>query len=155
MAEIELTRSPDDRRRFEADGVGALRLGGILSRGATAEAGGTTWSFDRRGFWQRVIEATDATGEVIGRFEPRSWRRGGSLNWAGREYQLRPASAWRERYALADGEREVAVLDGKSWGKQPVRITVDDPGAVEPGLLLFAAFVVRGLAGTRTRRPRR
>lgn len=30
--------------------------------------------------------------------------------------------------------------------KVTVRITLDEPGAVEPGLLLFAAFVVRGLA---------
>jgi hypothetical protein len=146
MAELELTRSPDDRRRYDVDGVGALRLGGVLSRGATAEAGGATWSFDRRGFWQLAVEASDPTGEVVGRFEPRSIRRGGSLTWAGREYELRPASAWKERYALADGEHELAVLDGKSWGKRPVRITVDDLGAIEPGLLLFAVFVVRGLA---------
>jgi len=59
---------------------------------------------------------------------------------------LRPASRWRERYALADGDRELAVLDGKGWGKRPVKITTEDPAAVEPGLLLFAVFVVRGLA---------
>jgi hypothetical protein len=40
----------------------------------------------------------------------------------------------------------LAVLDAKSWGRTPVKVTVDDPGAVDPGLLLFAAFVVRGLA---------
>jgi hypothetical protein len=59
---------------------------------------------------------------------------------------LRPASRHRERYALADGELELAVFDGKGWGKRPVRVTVNDQEAVEPGLLLFAAFVVRGLA---------
>jgi hypothetical protein len=36
------------------------------------------------------------------------------------------------------------VLDGKGWGRRPVTIEVDEP--VEPGLLLFAAFVVRTLA---------
>jgi hypothetical protein len=40
----------------------------------------------------------------------------------------------------------LAILDGKGWGQRPVKVTVDDAGAVEPGLLLFAAFVVRGLA---------
>jgi hypothetical protein len=34
----------------------------------------------------------------------------------------------------------------RGWGKRPVKITLDEPGLVEPGLLLFAAFVVRGLA---------
>ena len=69
-----------------------------------------------------------------------------TLRWGGRDYSLRPASRWKERYALADGDRELALLDGKGWGKRPVRVTVDDVGAMEPGVLLFAAYVVRGLA---------
>jgi hypothetical protein len=146
MAELELTRSRDDRRRYEVDGVGALRLGGFLSRGATAEAGTATWAFDRRGFWQTTIEATDAAGGLVGSFDPRKLRRGGSLRWGDRGLELRPASRWKERYALADGDRELAVFDGKGWGRRPVEVSVDDMATVEPGLLLFAAFVVRGLA---------
>jgi len=146
MAELELTRSRGDRRLYEIEGVGALRLRGLLSRGATAEAAGGAWSFDRRGFWQRAVDASDATGAVVGSFDPRTWRRGGSLRWGARELEGRPASAWRERYALLDGDRELAVLDGKGWGKRPVRIAIGDSSAVEAGLLLFAPFVVRGLA---------
>jgi hypothetical protein len=56
-----------------------------------------------------------------------------------------PASLWRERNALGDHDRELAVLDAKSWGKRPVKITVDEPSLVPPGLLLFAAFAVRQL----------
>ena len=59
---------------------------------------------------------------------------------------LRPASAWRERYALADGDRELAVLDGKGWGRKPVRVEMADATAPDAALILFAAFVVRGLA---------
>jgi hypothetical protein len=47
---------------------------------------------------------------------------------------------------LLDGDREVAVFDGKGWGRRPVKITVDDRTALNPGLLLFAACVVSGLA---------
>jgi hypothetical protein len=146
MAELELTRSRDDRRLYEVAGVGTMRLGGIFSRGATAEAGTAAWSFDRRGFWQTRMEATDAAGTLVGGFDPRRLKRGGPLRWGGRDFELRPASRWKERYALADGQRELAVLDGRGWGKRPVKITIDDSGLVEPGLLLFAAFVVRGLA---------
>ncbi|MEA2382792.1 MAG: hypothetical protein QOH72_2763 [Solirubrobacteraceae bacterium] len=147
MAELELTRSRDDRRLYELAGVGTLRLGGLFSRGATAEAGTAAWSFDRRGFWQTTMEATDAAGTVVGSFDPRGLKRGGPLRWGGRDFVLRPASRWKERYALADhGDRELAVLDGKGWGKRPVKVTVEDASVVEPGLLLFAAFVVRGLA---------
>jgi hypothetical protein len=51
MAELELTRSRDDRRLYGIAGVGTLRFGGLFSRRATAEAGAAAWSFDRRGLW--------------------------------------------------------------------------------------------------------
>jgi hypothetical protein len=148
MADFELTRSPDDGRLYVLAGVGTLRLESWSSRKATAEAdGGAAWRVARRGRWRSGVEATDAAGEVVGAFEPRGgMRRGGTVRWGRRELALRPASRWRERYALADGDRELAAFDGKGWGKRPVKVTLDDENALEPGLVLFAAFVVRGLA---------
>jgi hypothetical protein len=146
MTDLELSRTEGDRRLYSLEGVGTLRFQGLASRAGAAEAGGTTWRIGRTGFWRRRIVAIDEAGAVAGEFEPRGLRRGGTVRWAGRELVLGPASSWRERYALVDGDRELAVLDGKGWGRRPVTVTVDDPGAVEPGLLLFAAFVVRGLA---------
>jgi hypothetical protein len=146
MADLELMRTPDDRRLYALEGIGTLRLEGWSSRRATAEAGTDSWRIARSGFWQRAIEAVDAAGIAVGSFEPNTLRRGGAVRWDGRELTLRPASIWRERYALADGERELVVLDGKGWGRRPVRVSVEDPAAIEPGLLLFAAFVVRSLA---------
>jgi hypothetical protein len=144
--DLELTRVPGDRRSYALAGVGSLRLVGFFGRSATAEAGGSRWRLARRGFWRGEIEAVRDTGEVEGEFAPRAIRRGGSLRWGNRELTLTPASSWRERYALADGERELVLLDGKGWGRRPVRISMQEPGAVDAGLLLFAAFVVRGLA---------
>jgi hypothetical protein len=111
MAELELTRSRDDRRLSEVAGVGTLRFGGLLSRRATAEAGAAAWSFDRRGLWQTTIEASDTTGAVVGSFAARSLLRGGSLRCDDHDFDLRPASMWTERYALSDQDRELAVLD--------------------------------------------
>lgn len=146
MAELELTRTPNDRRLYVLEGVGTLRSEGLGSHAATADADGVRWRLGRRRWWHSDIQATDATGAVVGEFEPRTIRRGGALHWLGHELSLRPASAWRERYALVDGDRELAILDGKGWGRRPVKISLRDLGAVEPGLLLFATFVVRGLA---------
>jgi hypothetical protein len=146
MAELELTRVPGDRSQYDLAGVGTLRLVGLAKRSALAEAAGASWRIGRPALFGRQIVATDVTGTVIGEFEPKALRRGGTVRWAGRELTLRPASSWRERYALADGERELAVLDGKGWGKRPVKVIVDGAETVEPGLLLFASFVVRGLA---------
>jgi hypothetical protein len=49
-------------------------------------------------------------------------------------------------YALDGGDRQLALFDGKGWGKRPVKVTIDEAGAVKPGLVVFAAFGVRGLA---------
>jgi hypothetical protein len=146
MIELELTRSPDDRRLYILGRAGTLRLGGLFSRNATAAVGGESWHFGRAGFLRRVTQATDTRGNVVGEFVPRDLRRGGSLHWAGRALTLRPASSWHERYALSEGERELALIEGKSWGSRPVKLTVADLGAITPELLLFAAFVVRQLA---------
>lgn len=147
MADLELTRTNEDRRLYALGDVGTLRLTGFWSRTATARAGARTWALARTGFLRVIARATDETGVVVGAFEPRgAFRRGGTVRWSDREYALRPSSSWRERYALLAGEHELAVLDGKGWGRRPVAVTVDDLALVEPGLLLFATFVVRGLA---------
>jgi hypothetical protein len=146
MTELELTRSAEDRRLYELDGVGTVRSEGLFGRGATAEARGSSWQFNRRGFWQRVLEATDAAGTVVGEFVPRGIRRGGVLSWGGRELTVHPVSVLRERYVLSEGDRDLVLLDGKGWGRRPVKITLADPSAIDPGLLLFAAFVVNQLA---------
>lgn len=144
MVDLKLTRTPGDRDRYSLAGVGTLRLEGVFSSRATAEAAGNRWQIARRGFW-RQLQATDAAGDVVGTFDRRLLG-GGTLCWRGRELALRRASMWRERYALADGDREIALLNGKSWGHRPLTITVDDHTALDPGLLLYAAFVVRTLA---------
>jgi hypothetical protein len=144
--ELQLVRVPGDRRLYALDGVGTLRLTGLTARTALAEAADRRWAFAGRGFWRREVEARDEAGAVVGEFEPRTVRRGGTVRWNGRELALRPSSSWRERYALASGDQELLVLEGKSWGRRPVRLTVLEPGEVDPGLLLFAAFVVRRLA---------
>jgi hypothetical protein len=143
--DLELKRTSRDRDLYELEGVGTLRLEGRITGRATAEAGSNRWDIARRGLW-RQLQATDALGTVVGAFDRRLI--GGSrLHWRDRRYTLRRASVWRERYALAEGDREVALLDAKGWGKRPVRISVDNPSALDPGLLLFAAFVADTLAG--------
>src|SRR4051812_15363762 len=146
MAEIALTRTREDRNLYALEGVGTLRLRGWFVKTATAEAGQRSYEIGKRGLFAPVTEATDAAGTTVATFKGRTIKRGGTLTWQGKEDALRPASMFRGRYALVDGEHELATIEGKGWGKRPVRITVDDATAIDPGLLLFAAFVVRGLA---------
>src|SRR5437879_3384096 len=55
VAELELTCTKGDRRVYALEGVGILRLEGVFSRAATAEADGTRWRFARSGFWRRSM----------------------------------------------------------------------------------------------------
>jgi hypothetical protein len=146
VTELALTRSADDRRLYVLGDLGSLRLEGMFSRAGVAEIGARSWRFARRGAFTARAEASDAAGTVVGQFQPRTMRRGGGIRWANRDYVLRPASAWRERYALVDGEEELAVFDGKGWGRRPVHVRLDDAHRLDPALVLFAAFVVRSLA---------
>ena len=149
MTELELRKVSGERRLYALGDLGTLRLEGLASWRATAVADGSRWQMSRCGFWKTLVRATDATsGGVVGAFTPNSLRRGGALVWNDRELALRASSSWRERYALVDGDDELATLEAKGWGKTPVKITVGNDGGSppEPGLLLFAAFVVRGLA---------
>jgi hypothetical protein len=146
VPELELIRDPDDRRRFALDGVGALRLEGFGRRRATIEAGGQTWQAAPTGFWKRNVVATDAAGQTVAEFEPKRVKFGGALRVGARELEIAPASTWKQRYALKDGDRELALLEAKGWGKRPVRVTIEDPAAVEPMVLLLAAFLARRMA---------
>ena len=146
MNELELARSAADRRLYVLEGVGTLRFDGPGSRRAEAEAGAERWRFARPTFRQ-AIAATEAGGGDVGDFAPRALRGGGALRWRGYEYALRATGFTRQRYELVDGTRTLAVIDPKGWGKRPVKLLVGELDAVEPGLLLFAAFVAHLLAG--------
>ena len=146
MTDLELTRTQRERRLYSLEGVGTVRLQGLFSRSGAAESGGRRWLFAPRGLWQRKVQATDAAGTVVGEFAPRDIRRGGALRWGDRELALRPVSLLRERYALSEGERELVLLDGKGWGRRPVRVSLEAADEMDPGLLLFTAFVVHRLA---------
>jgi hypothetical protein len=145
MTDLALTRTQEDRRLYALERVGTVRLEGWRAPRATAETGVRSWHFARRGLWRRTIDATDAFGAMVGTFQHPRGRRGGTLRWDDADLVLRPAGLSPERYALTDGDRELVVLDGKAWGKQPVTITVMDIDEIDPGLLLFVAYVVHGL----------
>jgi hypothetical protein len=144
MIDLQLTRSAGDRRLYALGDLGTLRLEGLMKRSATAEAGERRWLLARSGVFKTAIVATDAAGTVAGEFGARTFKRGGALTWNGRELTLEPDSFWKQRYALLDGDRTLATIEGRTWGRRPIDIAADDE--LDPGLLLFASYVVRCLA---------
>jgi hypothetical protein len=144
---VRLTRTPEDRRTYVVRGVGTLRLSGWGSRTATAEGGGLSWQITHRGIWQPVFQAADAAGDIVGDFRGRTLHHGGVLQWSDRELDLRPHGVRCERYALVEDRHKLATIEStRGWGRRRATITVDDPDGIDPGLLLFAVFVVTTLA---------
>jgi hypothetical protein len=145
VADLVLTRT--DKRLYSLDGVGTLRLEKAFWNTATAEAEEKSWRFVCRGWFRRRIEATDETGRPTGTFEGnRGFRRGGTVRWESRDFTLQSRSTWKaQRFALLDGDRDMAVFEGRASDRRPVTVSIDQPDALDAGLLLFVAFVVRGL----------
>lgn len=140
-----LTRDPEDKKRYVLDGVGALRRHGRLSSAATLTAvDGSAWEARRQGWRMRPV-FTDPVGGEAARFaSSRAFKRGGELVVGSASYSLRPSSRWKERYALARGEQELATIEAGGWSG--TRIRVDVEGDVEPLVLLAACWLVRQFA---------
>ena len=143
MTATELTCDPLDGSLWVLDGVGTLRRTGRVSRAATAEAGGRSWAIVRFGVVRTGFRAADETGATVGEVPGRLMSRAETLRWGERELTLRPDTARRGGgYVLRDGERALATMAPKREGKRPLDVVVEDP-TVDPGLLLFMAFVVQ------------
>ena len=142
MTSMELVRDPADPRHWVLDGVGTLLRTDRMSRAATAEAGGRTWKIVRHGWIRTGFRSTDATGAVVGERSPKDAE---ALRWSDRSLVLRRDGRERGGYVLLDGDRALATMTPKREGKRPLNVSVDDP-TLDPGLLLFMAFIVQAYA---------
>ena len=105
---------------------------------------GTEWKLERAAMSQKA-KALDATGGEAATFEPKGvFKRGGELRTGGHSYELRPASNWKTRYAIAEGERELATLETKGWSQHRVAISLE--ADVPSEVLLMACWLVRSFA---------
>jgi hypothetical protein len=142
--EVELTRSADDRRRYELAGYGAERWAGRLSSAAELEArDARTYAATFRGWTRQAARVVDAAGNEVGGYRGASWRsHDGAVTWRSVAYEVRKESAWRNHYSLRLLEGPVLRLEARLWGRRPVKVSLVEPG-LEPGLVLFAVWLVQ------------
>jgi hypothetical protein len=142
--EVELTRSADDRRRYELAGYGAVRWPRRLSTAGDLLAGDAReFSTSMTGWTQRAAQVTDAAGAAVGAYRSTSWlTHDGAVTWRGVEYEIRRAHRWRNHYSLLHFDRPVLRIEGRGWGRRPATVSGVDPG-LERGLVLFAVWLVQ------------
>jgi hypothetical protein len=151
MNEIDLVRSPSDRRRYTLGDLGSLRLNGLLMRSATAETAAGSFTVVKTRWTTASVVARGPRGEM-GAFHARTLRGGGRLTWLEEEYALRHEQPLGETYALLHGDRRLALATARGWWgwgvKRPLTMQVGNTS--DAPLLLFVAFVVRTLANQRS-----
>ena len=146
MATLALTRSREDRKRYDLAGYGSLRRTSLTgSRGEVRPDGGTQLRTERTGILRPVLRATDDVGSVVGEFRATGLGSSGDLTWRGESLRLRSTSWLRARYVLERAGDALVRLEVKGWGREPVRVDVVDL-ATEPALVLFAVAVARNVS---------
>jgi hypothetical protein len=144
VADLVLTRT--DKRLYSLDGVGTLSpREGVLERG-DGPGGREELALRLPRMVPPAHRGDRRDGPADRTFESnRGFRRGGTVRWERRDFTLQSRSTWKaQRFALLEGDRDMAVFEGRAYDRRPVTVSIE-PGALDAGLLLFVAFVVRGL----------
>lgn len=142
MRQVELLQDPGDKDRWVLPGVGSFLRTGRVSRAATAEAGERRWSIKRFGLVRTGFNASDEAGTVVGEVRNPISGRSDRLRWAGCDLRLVRDGPRLWGYALCDGDRRLAVMTPKRRGRRQLDVVLEDP-SVDPGLLLFQAFIAQ------------
>jgi hypothetical protein len=144
MGDQVLLQSPDDRRRYDLEGVGSIRRMSLFSRTALLiPVEGEPLTAQSRGLLSGESEAVAAGGGEVGEYtHPDLLTRSGRIGWRGRELRLRTRPVLVSSYELREDDATLLAVQATGWGHPPAQVTVHD--ASDPGLLLFALWLAQG-----------
>jgi hypothetical protein len=148
MRELQLTRSPDDKRRLDLPGVGSVRFENMWgTKLCFSSAGGAEWRIAgrRRG----PVEVRDALGTTVATIDGRRATQGDR-----HVDVITPHQGLLERrppFVLLEGDRELARVASRVWDEKPIDVTVLDEDFVsrEPMLFLVALYAANRIASSR------
>ncbi len=142
MAELSLTRSVDDPKRYDLLGVGSLRRPRWYTRRTQASTvDGQEWTFMERGLWGSERTATDSYGTAVGVHRRRGWTgRDGTLTWQGHTYETRTAG-WKLQTEVSSDGRVLLTARPGAWRPRRVSLTLDETAGLDDGLVLFATWL--------------
>lgn len=96
--------------------VCTLHMESSFNSRATAVNADGSWSFDRKGFWQRESFINDANGEELARYKANTWRQGGTLVLPnGRNYIVK-SNFWSTQFFVSTQDDQPLVSLTKIGG---------------------------------------
>jgi hypothetical protein len=150
VRDLQLVRSPDDKRRLDLAGVGSVRFENMWGTKLVIVAPGSgEWRIDGRGPFRRASVVTDAGQDVIASFAP------GRIEYGGRVVEATtPHQGMLERrppFQIVEGGRAIARVTPRVWDEKPLDLTVLDEEFVasDPLLFLLALYVANLISVSR------
>jgi hypothetical protein len=146
VTDLVLTRSADDKRRYELAGYGSIRRIGWLTRYAeirTPDGFERTTTQSPTGKFARLVEASGSPDDVVAEYERTRWvDHGGTVTWRGLPFDLAVESHWRHRFLLSRNGVEAVRVTCRGWGRKPAVVEVLEP-SLEPALVLFTVWLAQ------------
>jgi hypothetical protein len=137
MLELQLIRSPDDKRRLDLPGVGSLRFENLWGTKLRITAPGHgEWRIVRR---RSGVTVSAADGTTAAAFTDRGVEHGGVVVEVTTPHQ---GLLERRPFVLVQGDRELARMAPSVWSEKPTAVTLVDQdfAARHPLLLLLALY---------------
>ncbi|HMJ96183.1 MAG TPA: hypothetical protein VK486_10035 [Thermoleophilaceae bacterium] len=138
MRELQLTRSPDDKRRLDLPGVGSLRFENLWGTKLRLSAPGHgEWRVVRS---RRGVTVSDADGTTVAAFAGKGVEHGDVAIEVTTPHQ--GLLERRPPFVLLEGDRELARMAPSVWSEKPTAVTLfdEDFAARHPLLLLLALY---------------
>ena len=143
MDALTLTRSPEDRRRYDLAGIGSIRRPGWFSRSAEIRTPHGVLGSTAQSPTGKTASLTDTAGGLVAEYARTRWvDHGGTVTWRGLPYDLVVESHWRNRYLLSRHGVDAVRVTCRGWGKKPATVEVLD-AATDPGLVLFTTWLAQ------------
>jgi hypothetical protein len=151
VRELQLVRSPDDKRRLDLPGVGHVRFesrwGNKLVLAAPDRG---EWRVAGRLMFRSETTATDAAGTTVARIV------GNGVEYGDRAIHVTTPHQGllehRPPFLIVENERELARVASQLWSEKPLDVTILDEEFVEsdPLLFLLALYTAQLIAASRS-----
>jgi hypothetical protein len=151
VRELQLLRSPDDKRRLDLAGVGYVRFENMWgTKLVLVAASAGEWRVAGRLMFRGETTATDAAGTTVAKIA------GNRVEYGDRTVEVTtPHEGLLEKrppYLVVENGREIAHVASQAWSEKPLDVSILDEEFVttDPLLFLLALYTAQLISARRS-----